>query len=172
VNETSSSNTTRILVSACLLGEPVRYDGAEVTCHNHTLDRWQKQGRLVAVCPEASGGLPVPRDPCELTGGDGDAFLDGRAKVVRVDGRDTSDEFLRGAQATLAAAQAAGARVAILKENSPSCGTRWTYDGTFSGQLMRGRGATAALLERNGIRTFSEFEIDRAARFLETLEPR
>src|SRR5260221_14785681 len=71
----------KVLVSACLLGERVRYHGGDAPCPSDILDRWKLEGRLVSACPEVAGGLPVPRPPAEIAGGDGHAVLKGDAVV-------------------------------------------------------------------------------------------
>ena len=159
-----------VLVSACLLGQAVRYDGTAATVTSPILDRWRLEGRIVAICPEVAGGCPVPRVACEIVGGDGESVLDGLAAVVGIDDRQETDAYRAGARAALAAAQRAGVQAAILKGGSPSCASRQIYDGTFLGRLKPGKGVAAALLERNGIRTFSEHEIDLAAAFLAGLD--
>jgi len=158
----------RILVSRCLLGEPVRYDGRAVGLRRPLPAEWR--GRLVPVCPEIEGGLPVPRPAAEIAGGDGDAVLDGRARVVTEHGGDVTDAFLKGAEAALELARAEGCPVALLKERSPSCGCRRIHDGTFGGGTKAGRGVTTALLERNGIRVFHEEEIAELTAHLRNLE--
>ncbi len=159
-------NRKRILVSRCLLGEPVRYDGRSKALHHPLLEKWREEGRLVPVCPEVDGGLPVPRPAAEISGGDGEAVLDGTASVITEHGADVTGAFLSGARRALETAQAAGCVAALLKECSPSCGCRRIHDGTFGGGLREGRGVTAALLERNGICTFCEDDIGALAAFL------
>jgi uncharacterized protein YbbK (DUF523 family) len=161
----------RILVSACLLGSRVRYDGRAKTSEDTLLAGWRAEGRLVSFCPEVAGGLPVPRPPAEIErGADGNAVLDGAARVLRPDGTDITDAFVTGARAALATARRHGVRLAILKEGSPSCGPLKIYDGTFSGQSTPGQGVTAALLTANGIQVFGENDITAAATYLATLE--
>jgi len=160
----------RVLVSACLLGERVRYNGNDALCASGILDRWAREGRLVPFCPEVSGGLPVPRPAAEIGADDGRAVLRGAAQVRDREGRDLTPFFLDGARGALAAARAHDARVAILKDGSPSCGTGAIYDGTFTGTRRAGPGVTAALLEDAGIRVFSERELDEADACLRALE--
>jgi len=161
----------RILVSACLLGAKVRYHGGDAASLHPALRRWQQEGRLVAVCPEVDGGLGTPRPPAEIVGPDGGRGVLARAAFVRTaGGADVTNEFLGGAAQALAAATRAKARMAILKEGSPSCGSGFIYDGTFSGARRSGAGVTAALLEANGIRVFSDAQIDEAAAWLAALE--
>ncbi|TLP56382.1 DUF523 domain-containing protein [Microbispora triticiradicis] len=160
----------RILVSACLLGRRVRYDGGAKTSDDDLLARWRAEGRLVPFCPEVEGGLPVPRPPAEIEGGAGGAaVLVGEARILTPDGADVTEAFLSGARQALAAARSSGVRIAILKEGSPSCGSLRIYDGTHRGRTTQGQGVTTALLELNGVRVFGEDRVPDAARYLETL---
>ena len=149
--------TDKLLVSACLLGNPVRYDGRDKKLGSGLLERWAGQGRLVVICPEIAGGLPVPRAPAEIQ-------PDGR--VVDMTGSDVSAPFVKGAQTALALAQAEGCRFALLTEGSPSCGSSFVFDGNFSGTRISGMGITAALLERNGVRVFAPDRIAELASLL------
>ncbi|MBS2032470.1 MAG: DUF523 domain-containing protein [Deltaproteobacteria bacterium] len=160
----------RILVSACLLGERVRYDGRDAAPATDVLARWVREGRVVSICPEVAGGLPVPRPAAEIQGGSGVDVLAGKATVARKDGSDVSAQFLSGAQAALDVAQANGVRMAILKARSPSCGKGEIHDGTFSKVRKPGDGVTAALLAQHGIAVFTDEELERAAEHLATLE--
>ncbi|MEU8193759.1 DUF523 domain-containing protein [Microbispora amethystogenes] len=160
----------RILVSACLLGRRVRYDGGAKTSDDDLLARWRAEGRLVPFCPEVEGGLPVPRPPAEIEGGAGGAaVLAGEARILTPDGADVTEAFLSGARQALAAARSSGVRVAVLKEGSPSCGSLRIYDGAHRGRTTPGQGVTTALLELNGIRVFGEDRVPDAARYLEGL---
>ena len=139
-------------VSRCLLGEPCRYDGqAKEKVYN--LGDIGKSA--FSVCPECAACLPIPREPCEIQGGDGADVLDGKAKVMSRDGKDMTREFIMGAYETLLEMQKKGSRIAILKANSPSCGCGKIYDGTFTGTLRDGDGVTTALLKRHGITVIS-----------------
>ena len=139
----------QMMISACLLGVPCRYDGGH--SRNETAVQHQKTYQLIPVCPEKAGGLPTPRPPAEIVEGDGDAVLDGKAKVMTVDGIDVTEAYLQGARHALEAAQTHNATHVILKARSPSCGCGNIYDGTFSGTLTSGDGVTTALLKRHGI---------------------
>jgi len=158
---TTRSELPKVLVSACLLGQPVRYDGRS-SGHPDLLQRWQAEGRVVPLCPEVAGGLPTPRPPAEIPGGQGGEVLDGAAAVVTVAGEDVSAAFVAGAGQALALVRKHGIRVAVLKAGSPSCGNRLTYDGTFSGMKVPGEGVTTALLRREGVLVFSELELEQA----------
>ena len=158
-----------MLVSACLLGEKVRYNGAAAAADSAILAQWMKEGRVVPFCPEVAGGLGVPRPAAEIRGAGGEAVVQGRASVITAGGSDVTANFLRGAELALAAARSQNARLAILKDGSPSCGSGSIYDGTFSGTRRSGQGVTTALLERHGIRVFSERQLDEAAGYLAQL---
>lgn len=156
----------KVLVSACLVGRPVRYDGRAAGSGDGVLAQWQAEGRLVVACPELAGGLPVPRPAAEIRGGAGDDVLDGKATVVISTGDDATENFLSGAEATLTLALQNDVILAILKQRSPSCGSREIYDGTFSHRRIPGEGVTAALLRRNGITVFDETQLQRAVDWL------
>ena len=158
----------KILVSRCLLGHRVRYDGGASGPFDQ-LQQWIAEGRVVALCPEVAGGLPTPRAAAEIPGGQGAQVLDGHARVITTEGEDVSAEFLSGAQQALALVQQHAIRIAVLKANSPSCGNLQTYDGTFSGVKVSGEGVTAALLKRHGVQVFSELELAEAAAALAAL---
>lgn len=161
----------RILVSACLLGHPVRYNGLDKKTDDDHLRRWVEDGRVVSVCPEVAGGLPVPRPPAEIAGGAGGAgVLAGRARVIALTGADVTSAFVLGADHALAKAAEHGIRVAVLKEGSPSCGSSYSYDGTFSGARVPAPGVTAARLLAAGIRVFSEHELAAADACLRALD--
>lgn len=160
----------RILISACLLGERVRYDGRGYPVAEGWLERWSREGRVVPLCPEVAGGLPVPRAPAEIQRGDGAAVLAGAAEIVNREGTDVTAHFRAGAEAALAAVRAHEVRIAVLKARSPSCGSGRIYDGTFSGTQRDGDGVTAALLRANGVAVFDETQLDAAAALLARLE--
>jgi uncharacterized protein YbbK (DUF523 family) len=150
-----------VLVSACLGGRRCTHKGTDN--HADGVQRLMADGRAVLVCPEEDGGLPTPRPPAEIQGGDGDDVLDGRARVVNINGHDVTDEYLRGADIAVQRALAAGARTAVLKARSPSCGCGQIYDGSFSKRLVDGVGITAAALLRAGIRVVTDEAVDRGA---------
>ena len=159
----------KILVSRCLLGHRVRYDGGASGPFDQ-LQQWIAEGRVVPLCPEVAGGLPTPRAAAEIPGGQGVEVLDGSARVITTEGEDVSAEFLSGARQALALVQQHGIRIAVLKANSPSCGNLLTYDGTFSGVKVSGEGVTAALLSRHGVRVFNESQLTEAVSALAALD--
>lgn len=142
------------MISACLIGCECRYD--QKSCRDQELEQLLREGKVIPICPEQLGGLPTPRPPAEIVGGDGFDVLDGKARIVDQKGNDVTEEFLVGARQALKLAQTVGATSAILKENSPSCGSTFVYDGTFSGKKVTGTGLTAALFRRHGIEVQSE----------------
>jgi uncharacterized protein YbbK (DUF523 family) len=161
----------KVLISACLLGEPVRYNGEDRLCDHEIMQRWIREGRVVPVCPEIAGGLGVPRLPAEIVEGAGGAkVLAGDAMVIDKNGNDVSSNFVAGARHALASARASNIRVAVLKEGSPSCGSGFIYDGTFTSTRVQDAGVTAALLRESGIRVFSEFQLAEAEAALTELE--
>ena len=141
-----------ILVSACLLGVPCRYDGQSKP--NPLAQELVRRGLAVPVCPEQLGGLPTPRPPAEIQGD----------QVVTRDGRDVTEAYRRGAEAAAQLARLTGAQAAVLKERSPSCGSGAVYDGTFSGTLTEGWGITAGLLREQGIRVLGESRLEELLR--------
>lgn len=146
-----------ILVSACLLGQPVRYDGRSVPNDDVVLSEWSRAGRVISFCPEVAGGLPVPRAPAEIEPGATAAdVMAGSARIIAISGVDVTKPFIQGAKAALAVAQDRHIKLAVLKEGSPSCGSGYVYDGHFSGQRQTGLGVTAQLLRQAGIQVFSE----------------
>jgi uncharacterized protein YbbK (DUF523 family) len=161
----------RLLVSACLIGHPVRYDGdtnSDKVLHlEHWLQHWQTQGRLVLACPESLGGLPTPRPAAEITGASGEDVLDGSGRVATLAQQDVSAEFIRGAAATLAIAQREGINAALLAARSPSCGKGLIYDGSFSRQAVQGNGVTVALLLRHDISCFGPDDADALIAYME-----
>lgn len=158
---------TRILISACLLGHAVRYDHSHKQIHHPLIAQWHKEGRLIPICPEVSAGLPTPRPPAEIQPGyTGTDVLKQVALVQDTQLRDLSTAFIQGAELALKLALQHHIHIAILKENSPSCGSQTIYDGHFSGQKVSGMGVTAALLRQHQIHVFNEFQIDEVAALL------
>ena len=159
----------KLLVSRCLLGHKVRYDGGAHGPYD-LLQCWQDEGRIVALCPEVAGGLPTPRPPAEIPGGQGGEVLDGRLPVLTDSGEDVTAEFVAGAEIALRLVQQHGLRVAVLKARSPSCGNTHNYDGSFSGRLVAEGGVGAGPLARAGGRVFNETQLAEAAAELARLE--
>ncbi|MBW6390630.1 MULTISPECIES: DUF523 domain-containing protein [Halomonadaceae] len=159
----------KVLVSACLLGRRVRYDGGAKSLASEILAQWQAEGRVVSVCPEVDAGLPTPRPPAEIIAGDGGGVLTGSAQVVDRDGTDLTEVFRQGASLALQLCREHDIKVAVLTEHSPSCGSTQIYDGSFSGVKRAGAGVTAALLRQHGVRVYGQHEIVDAWRTIKEL---
>ena len=138
-----------ILVSACLLGCPCRYDGKSKP--NDAVLALMEHHTLIPICPEQMGGLATPRVPAERK--DGGVFTER--------GGDVTEQYRRGAEEALRLARLYGCKYAILKERSPSCGSGQIYDGRFSRRLIEGDGGTAQLLKAHGITVLGESEVDK-----------
>ncbi|KAB1438565.1 DUF523 domain-containing protein [Candidatus Galacturonibacter soehngenii] len=136
-----------ILISACLLGIECRYDGTGKKIPE--LEQLKKKHHLIPICPEIFGGLPTPREPAEKVGN----------RIMTKTGKDVTDYYQKGADEVLKLANLFDCKYAILKERSPSCGYGEIYDGTFTGQLIKGDGVLANLLAQNGITILGEKEI-------------
>lgn len=136
-----------ILVSACLAGLNVRYNGSH--CLDERIQELLAENRIITVCPELLGGFMTPREPAEIIGGTGEDVLIGNAQVIDKSGRDVTGLYIKGVYATLEKAKEVGATIIVLKEYSPSCGSAMIYNGEFSGKKIVGNGVTTALLERN-----------------------
>ncbi|OPX54356.1 Uncharacterized conserved protein YbbK, DUF523 family [Oceanospirillum multiglobuliferum] len=161
----------KVLVSACLLGERVRYDGSSRPVAHDILEQWKAEQRIVSVCPETLGGLLVPRPAAEIESGfDGQDIVQEKGKVITKQGHNLSQYFVRGARRTLDIANGQDIKVAILKANSPSCGNEHIYDGQFARQTKSGMGVTVATLIGAGIKVFNEHQLDAAQAYLLTLE--
>ena len=143
-------NKPKILISACLLGENCKYNGGNNTdaIPAEALDKLEQIYELIAVCPECMGGLTTPREPAEIC-------ANGRV-ITKFSGRDVTDEFISGAHICADVARENGCKIAVLKERSPSCGSGWIYDGSFTGRLVSGDGITAAVLKKLGVRVVGE----------------
>lgn len=143
-----------ILISACLAGLNVRYNGTNSL--DEKIQKLVLENKAVTVCPELMGGFSTPREPAEIVGGNGHDVLDGKARVVERSGRDVTELYLKGANATLQKAREIGATKVVLKEYSPSCGSAMIYNGEFNGTKLVGVGVTTALLQRHEIEVVSE----------------
>lgn len=141
-------------ISACLTGVACRYDGRSNLVH--PLDELIQQGKAIAFCPEVLGGLSTPREPAEIVGGTAEDVWTGKAKVMTISGEDVTESFTAGALVAWEQAQQANITIAVLKANSPSCGSQMVYDGTFSGNKVIGSGLTAALFRQKGIQVVDE----------------
>ena len=150
----------KILVSSCLLGFKVRYNGSCMQAGNNDLKTLIRHHEIIPFCPETEAGLPTPRDSSEIISGDGSDVVTGAARVMTEKGEDVTWYFLSGAEKALDKCRKEKIMYAVLSERSPSCGSSLIYDGSFSGVKKAGRGVTAALLEKEGIKVCSQFNIE------------
>jgi len=140
----------KILISACLLGQNVKYDGKNNSIlENPFIKKLLDLDMLISICPEVEGGLSTPRIPVEI--------IDNRA--INQIGEDKTIFFQNGAQKALEICKKHEIKYAILKFRSPSCGSNQIYDGTFTRTLIGGDGICAKLLKENGIHVFNEINI-------------
>lgn len=137
----------KIIVSACLLGEPCRYDGK--SCPNQAVLEYIKDKEVYSVCPEVLGGLPIPRESCERI----------QNKVISILQEDKTAAYVYGAEQVLAFAKTAHIDTAILKSLSPSCGCGEIYDGSFCRKIVKGNGICAEMLMNNGINVINSDKI-------------
>lgn len=145
------------IISACLCGVNCKYSG-----ENNLSERCMKlfrEGKAVLVCPEQLGGLSTPRDLVELNN-EASEVINGNGKALSNQGEDVTKQFIDGAYETLRIAKELGAKKAVLKEGSPSCGSNYIYDGTFTGNKIKGKGITAQVLENEGITVFSDEDLE------------
>jgi len=151
----------KILISACLLGEKVRFDGRTKKINAEILETWKTEKRLIPCCPEVAGGLPVPRPAAEIQRDSMQTEV-----VMNILGEDVSGAFALGAQQALKLCQQNNIQLAILKEGSPSCGVAHINDGSFSHSKVPGQGITTRLLQAHAIHVFSEHQLQEAQDFL------
>ena len=138
-----------VLISACLLGVDCKYNGSNNKLDDEIIHSLKDKYNLIPVCPEIMGGLPTPRNPVEIKDG----------KVFDYDGEEFTKEFEKGSDEVVKLAKLYNPTIAILKENSPSCGTNYIYDGTFNNKKIKGMGITARKLSEEYVRLFNEENI-------------
>ncbi|RLC28986.1 DUF523 domain-containing protein [Candidatus Woesebacteria bacterium] len=137
-----------ILISACLIGINCRFDGSNTI--NDAIIKEIKDEGFIPVCPEQLGGLSTPRPSASIQNGTGFDVIGSSSKVIDINGRDVTREFLKGAQEALKIAKLLRVQKAILKENSPSCGVNFTSSNF---KKIKGPGIFTALLRNEGIKT-------------------
>lgn len=138
-----------LLVSACLMGYECKYCGGSNKLDGAVLEALKEKYRLIPVCPESAGGLPTPRDPSEIRG----------ERVVSIAGRDVTAEYRKGGETALWLSKKYDCEKALLKEQSPSCGSGIIYDGSFSGTLTEGYGVAAEMLKNSGVKVLGESRV-------------
>lgn len=160
----------KILVSACLMGFKIRYNGSEKAQIVDTLARWQQEQRLVVHCPELAAGLPTPRPPAEIFAADGKDVMQERARIIENTGQDVTEHYQLAAWMALRAAQESGCTAALLTDGSPTCGSQFIYDGSFTGQRKSGMGVAASLLTEYGIKVFADTQLAELMTWIEEQE--
>jgi len=153
----------KILFSACLLGEKVRYDGEHHLIQSPIIKKWTTKNLIVTACPEVLGGLAIPRLPAEIS------LLQNKIKIVNIKGEEVTDAFNHGAEKILALCQKHSIKIAIMTDGSPSCGSSQIYDGSFSGKKRFGKGLTVQLLEKHGIKVFSHLALNEAEEYYQSI---
>ncbi len=152
------------------MGLKVRYNGKEKAQMTHQLARWQQEQRLVIHCPELAAGLSVPRPPAEIVSAEGKDVMRGQARIIENTGTDVTGHYQLAAWLALRAAQEAGCTAALLTDGSPTCGTQFIYNGSFSNQRKSGMGVAASLLSEHGIAVFSETQFAELVSWIEERE--
>ena len=147
-----------ILISRCLLGFPCRYDGKAYKKESllELVNTYKNVHNFIAVCPEVESGMEVPRLPCEIVGD----------RVLNSNGEDKTLYFKQGAKIAYDRAKESNVKLAILKSNSPSCGVRYVYDGTFSNKIVPGNGISVRELIKLGVLVVTENDLDIINEFL------
>lgn len=150
----------KILTSSCLYGDHCRYDAKDVPLLDETYLKWKQEGRLVKVCPEVFGGLPTPRPDSQRQGD----------KVTACTGKDVTAEYTAGAREALRLAKEYDVAFCLMKQDSPSCGSKEIYDGTFTDTKIKGEGLAVQFLREAGFKVFAEEDMEEAMRYLEEVE--
>lgn len=158
-----------ILISSCLIGNKVRYDGGHCKVSDQCIQSWQNAKVLVPLCPEVHSGLPVPRLSAEVRNYSAISTMQEKTKVFDKENSDITHNYIEGAKAALRLCNKFSIKMAILKEYSPSCGVQKIYDGNFSGRKIKGMGVTTSHLLQNGIKVFSEYQIQEALEYYKIL---
>ncbi|QCX33701.1 DUF523 domain-containing protein [Caloramator sp. E03] len=148
-----------ILVSSCLLGLDTRYNGKNNS--NDLLIEYSCYGKFIPICPEQLGGLSTPREPSEIIGGTGKDVMMGYCKILNCKGEDVTEQYVKGAKEVIKIIKMFPVKAAILKQKSPSCGSKRIYDGCFKGKIRDGEGVAAYILRENNIPIYSEEDINR-----------
>jgi len=151
---------TKLLISGCLFGNDVRYDGKNSSLHqNKIFEQIKQKAQLIPFCPEVEGGLPTPRPPSEIQSTN--PYI-----IKSINGEDTTKYFIEGARKTLELCLKNGIEIALLKSKSPSCSNDTTYSGKFNKKMLKQFGVTAELLIRNNIQVFNENELEKLLNYI------
>lgn len=111
----------RIGISACLLGEPVRYDGRH-KYHSLLVKTLAKSVEWIPFCPEVESGLGVPRVPMRLEGDPQSPHLRTIPSTQNPTSVDHTQRVTRWCRTWITEQHTQGIQGFILKSRSPSCG--------------------------------------------------
>jgi len=146
----------KILVSGCLYGWHCRYDAVDCPCLDERFIMWKNEDRLISICPEVFGGLPTPRPDSQRV----------KDKVISCTSLDVTKEYEIGAKEALRLAKENNVICCIMKQDSPSCGSKYIYDGKFTDTKIEGNGRATELLKEAGFKVFDENQIDEVEKLL------
>jgi uncharacterized protein YbbK (DUF523 family) len=93
-----------------------------------------------------------------------------RARIIENTGQDVTEHYRLAAWMALRAAQESGCTAALLTDGSPTCGSQFIYDGSFSGQRKSGMGVAASLLTEYGIKVFADTQLAELMTWIEEQE--
>ena len=139
----------KIMVSSCILGNNTKYNGGNN--YNPLMEKIKEKYEIIVICPEVMGGLSIPRNPSEINDN----------IVISNKGIDVTYEFNKGADIAYQLALKHNIKKDILKDGSPSCGSKYIYDGTFTGTKIEGKGVAVKKLLELGITIYTEKEIEK-----------
>lgn len=141
--------TTKVLVSACLLGENCKYNGGNN--YNAAVAAYVEGREILSICPEMMAGLGCPRTPIEIVDG---------VQMAR-NGRKVDAPVRAAVAQIIEQIDHEEIECAILQSRSPTCGVNQIYDGSFSGKLISGSGVFAQSLKDAGYRVIDAEDIAR-----------
>lgn len=151
-----------ILLSACLAGFNVRYNGTNA---QNDLAKWLLlNGQAITMCPEILAGFSIPRASAEINGGTAADILNQveKVRVLEENGRDVTSQFVHGVELGMKIVAENDIQVAFLKDGSPTCGVDKVYTGNFDGKKKDGMGVFAQSLQQQGIPVFSDQQLQVA----------
>jgi len=158
----------KLFVSACLTGKAVQYDGKLRKIENPILQKWIKEKKVFPFCPEIAGGLDTPRNRAEIVKIKAAKNIEDRFLIKDIEHNDLTDHFIAGAQLSLKFAKEKNIKLALLKDGSPSCGTTYIHDGSFTNVRIKGKGILAYFFDENNILCFNENQIHKLNKLLST----
>ena len=139
---------SKIIVSACLLGENCKYSGGNNFDAN--VAKFVEGKEVIRVCPETLAGLGIPRTPMEIVNG----------VLTNADGEVVDPQVRRAVAQILEQIKDENIDCAILQSRSPTCGVHQVYDGTFSRKLVDGSGVLAQALKDAGYKVIDREDLE------------